>query len=215
MWIQVYTHISLNKLNISLIPGDEAIHGALQHENVITIKWLDASGETECNNKSSVFFFFSRQTLTREKREEAFPFEKKGQIDSAPSIHFCRLAVCDAGRRCLATSCLSYGSYSHRSFLHASVTSSALLHLLIICPCVTFQLRSVSLSLSLKPPLSLFSVFVCLLFFISSLRSSSSAKCYLLLIAPVCLLVNSSNPVLLKHYRGSFTVLSLLPELDN
>lgn len=58
----------------------------------------------------------------------------------------CQLSVCDAGQRCLATSCLSYGSYSHHSFLHASTTSSALLHLLIICLCVAFPT-----SVSLKP----------------------------------------------------------------
>lgn len=58
----------------------------------------------------------------------------------------CQLRVCDAGQRCLATSYLSYGSYSHHSSLHASMTSSALLHLLIICLCVVFPM-----SVSLKP----------------------------------------------------------------
>lgn len=45
----------------------------------------------------------------------------------------CQLSVCDAGQRCLATSCLSYGSYSHHSFLNDFISSPPPPHHLSMC----------------------------------------------------------------------------------
>lgn len=157
------------------------------------------------------------------RRDKAFLLKRKDRLTVLfPFISAtCQLSVCDAGQRCLATSCLSYGSYSHHSLLHASMTSSALLHLLIICLCVAFS-TSVCLSKTFFLssgffPLSVYVYFSPSIPFIPLPwpALSFSITYNLLLIVPVCLSVNSYNLFHPKRCLGWLTVMSLHPKLDH